>query len=71
MNDELATIEKQYADLVAAEYLGQGCQVLRDVPLEFLPGYRADMVVKDGYDITVVEVKTQPSLTGQPGTSGI
>ena len=66
MNDELAIIEKQYADLIAAEYLGKGSQVLRDVPLEFLPGYRADMVVKNGYEIKVVEVKTRPSLAANP-----
>lgn len=67
MNDELAIIEKQCADFIAAEYLGKGCQVLRDVPLEFLPGYRADMVVKSGYEIKVVEVKTRPSLAANPG----
>ena len=67
MNDELAIIEKQCADCIAAEYLGKGYQVLREVPLEFLPGYRADMVVKNGYEIKVVEVKTRPSLAANPG----
>lgn len=67
MNDELAIIEKQCADLIAAEYLGKGYQVLREVPLEFLPGYHADMVVKNGYEIKVVAVKTRPSLAANPG----
>ena len=67
MNDELAIIEKQCADFIAAEYLGKGYQVLREVPLDFLPGYRADMVVKNGYEIKVVEVKTRPSLAANPG----
>ena len=67
MNEELAVIEKQHADLIAAEYLGKGCQVLREVPLDFLPGFCADMVVKDGYEIKVVEVKTRPSLAANPG----
>ena len=66
MNDELAIIEKQFADLRAAEYRAKGCQVLRDVPLEFLPGYRADMVVKSGSETKVVEVKTRPSLAAYP-----
>ena len=67
MIDELAIIEKQCADFIAAEYLGNGYQVLRDVPLDFLPGYRAEMVVKNGYEIKVVEVKTRPSLAANPG----
>ncbi len=67
MNGELAVIEKQHADFIAAEYLAKGCQVLRQVPLDFLPGFCADMVVKDGYEIKVVEVKTRPSLAANPG----
>ena len=67
MNDELAIVEKQCADLIAAEYSGKGCQVLRDVPLEFLPGYRADLVVKNGCDTKVVAVKTRSSLAANPG----
>ncbi len=67
MNNELSIIEKQCADLIAAEYRGKGCEILRDVPLEFLPGYRADMVVKNGYETKVVEVKTRPSLAANPG----
>lgn len=67
MNDELAVIEKQHADCIAAEYLGKGCQVLREAPLDFLPGFRADMVVKSGYETKVVEVKTRPSLVANPG----
>ena len=67
MIDELTLIEKQFADIKAAEYVSKGYQVLRDVPLEFLPGYRAEMVVKNGYEIKVVEVKTRPSLAANPG----
>ena len=69
MIDELSIVEKQFADMKAAEYRAQGCQVLRDAPLDFLPGYRADMVVKDGYEIKVVEVKTRPSLLVNPALS--
>ena len=48
MIDELSKVEKQFADMKAAEYLAKGYQVLRDAPLDFLPGYRADIVVKNG-----------------------
>ena len=66
MIDELSIVEKQFADMKAAEYKAKGYQVLRDTPLDFLPGYRADMVVKNGYEIKVVEVKTRPSLMVNP-----
>ena len=66
MRDELSIIEKQYADIRAAEYLGQGYEVLRDFPLEFLPGYRADLVVKYGSYNKVIEVKTRPSVAANP-----
>ena len=69
MIDELSIVEKQFADIKAAEYRAKGYQVLRDAPLDFLPGYRADMVVKNGYEIKVVEVKTRPSLLVNPALS--
>ena len=66
MIDDLSIVEKQFADMKAAEYRAKGYQVLRDAPLDFLPGYRADMVVKNGYETKVVEVKTRPSLLANP-----
>ena len=66
MNNDLSIIEKQYADIRAAEYLGRGYEVLRDLPLEFLPGYRADLVVKFGSCTKVIVVKTRPSVAANP-----
>lgn len=69
MIDELSKVEKQFADMKAAEYLAKGYQVMRDEPLDFLPGYRADIVVTNGHEIKVVEVKTRPSLMTNPALS--
>ncbi len=66
MIDDLTLAEKQFADIKAAEYIGKGYEVSRDAPLEFLPGYSADLLVKTGHETKVIEIKTRPSLVANP-----
>ena len=59
---DITIAESRFADKRAAEYRSRGYEVSRDVPLEFLPEFRADLVVsKDGHT-TVIEVRTRTSL---------
>lgn len=66
MNNDLIVAEKQFADIKAAEYRAKGYEVFQDVPLEFLPGYHADLLVKMGDETKVIEIKTRPSLVANP-----
>ena len=50
----------------AEEYRSKGYEVLRDAALDFLPGYRADLLVKKGDEVKVIEVKTRSSLAADP-----
>jgi uncharacterized protein YutE (UPF0331/DUF86 family) len=67
MNNDLTLFEKQFIDIIAAEYMGKGYVVERDAPLEFLPGFRADLLVEMGEENKVIEIKTRPSLMANPG----
>ena len=54
--------EKHVADMKANQYRSEGYEVFRDVVLDFLHSYRADLVVrKDGHS-KVIEVMTRSSL---------
>lgn len=54
--------EKRVADMKANQYRSEGYEVFREVVLDFLPSYRADLVVrKDGHS-KVIEVMTRSSL---------
>ncbi len=66
MTDDLTITEQQVADIKAAEYLGKGYKVTREVPLEFLPGYRADLIVEKDGETKVIEIKTRSSLRTIP-----
>ena len=47
--EDIEIIRKNFIEKKAAEYRSRGYEVEEDCPLEFLPGFRADMVVrKDG-----------------------
>ena len=61
INDKILA-EKRFADIKADEYRRRGYVVSREEPLETVPGFLADLVVrKDGYS-KVVEVRTHSSL---------
>ena len=61
LHDTLIT-EKRMADIKADQYRSEGYEVLREEVLDFLPSYRADLIVrKDGHS-KVIEVMTKSSL---------
>ena len=50
----------------AEEYRGKGYEVLMHAPLDFLPGFTADLLVRKGEEVRVIEVKSRPSLGANP-----
>ena len=50
----------------ANEYRRKGYDVALDVPLDFLPGFRADLLVRKPNDVKVIEVKSRSSLAADP-----
>ena len=59
-------VEFLLAQKTAEEYQARGYDVLREVPLDFFLGFRADLVVKKGTDKRVIEVKKRSSLAADP-----
>ena len=59
---DTALTESGFADKRAAEYRSRGYEVSRNVPLDFLPGFRADLVVSKDEQTTVIAVRTRTSL---------
>ena len=53
----------------AKEYKEKGYEVQLDAPLDFLPGFRADLLVRKGDERKVVEVKSRHSLAAKPRLS--
>ena len=51
---------------MAEEYRGQGYEVEHGAPLEFLPSFRADLLVHKGDETKVVAVKARQSLAADP-----
>ena len=58
--------ESAFIDKASLEYRSQGYDVLREVPLEFAPGFIADLVVQKEGHSTVVEVRTRNNLPLNP-----
>jgi len=54
------------AQKTAEEYRGKGYDVLMQAPLDFLPGFTADLLVRKGDEVKVIEVKSRPSLAADP-----
>ena len=53
----------------AEEYRSKGYEVLLEAPLDFLPGFTADLLVRKGDEVRVIEVKSRPSLAADPKIS--
>ena len=53
----------------ADEYRNKGYKVSLDMPLDFLPGFRADVVVSKDGETKVIEVKSRSSLGANPKLS--
>ena len=55
-------VEYNLARETAQEYRDKGYDVSTNAPLDFLPGFRADLVVRKGDQAKVIEIKTRSSL---------
>ena len=64
--EDIELIEKAFADKTAAEYRSRGYEVFREQPLDFLPGFRADLLVRRGDETKVIAVQTRTSLAVKP-----
>lgn len=64
--EDIAILERKFIDKKTAEYRSRGYEVKENCQLEFLPGYRADLVVRKGEEIRVIEVKSRTSLAKSP-----
>ena len=54
------------AQKTAEEYRRKGYEVVEQAPLEFLPGFRADLIARKGDETRVIEVKARYSLAADP-----
>ncbi len=50
----------------AEDYRSKGYEVLMEAPLDFMPGFRADLLVRKCGEARVIEVKSRPSLAADP-----
>ena len=66
MIDSVTDSEYLIARKTAEEYRSKGYEVLQETPLEFLPGFRADLVVRKGGEAKVIEVRRRSSLAANP-----
>lgn len=57
------------AHKTAEEYRSKGYEVFEDQPLDFLPGFRADLIVRKDDETKVIEVKSRSSLSADPKIS--
>ena len=55
-------VERHVAHQTAEKLRSEGCDVSTQVPLDFLPGFRADLIVREGDKTKVIEVKTRSSI---------
>ena len=61
INDQIIN-QRRFLDAKAEEYRGQGYVIFREEPLESVPGFRADLVVRKDGHAKVEKVRTQSSL---------
>ncbi len=66
MIEDIEILERKFIDKKAAEYRSRGYEVEEGCQLDFLPGYRADLVVRKGEEVRVIEVKSRTSLPRSP-----
>ena len=53
----------------AGEYRSNGYEVQLEAFLDFFPNFRADLLVRKGDEVKVIEVKSRPSLAADPRVS--
>lgn len=64
--EDIAISERQFVAKKAAEYRSRGYEVFQEIPLDFMPGFVADLVVRKDGETRVIEVKTRTSLAVTP-----
>ena len=62
MVKEATNTEYLLARKTAEEYRSRGYEVLEGTPLDFLPGFRADLIARKDDEVKVIEVKSRSSL---------
>ena len=67
MIEDIEIVERNFVEKKAAEYRSKGYEVMRDCPLDFLPGFRADLVVHKDGESKVIEVKSRTTSARSPG----
>ena len=55
-------VERHVAQKTAKKLRSEGRDVSTQVPLDFFPGFRADLIVREGGKTRVIEVKTRSSI---------
>ena len=63
---EVTDSEYMLTRKTAEDYRDKGYEVRLDAPLDLLPGFRADLLVRKGDEVRVVEVKSRDSLAADP-----
>ena len=58
--------ESIFVQKTAEEYRNRGYEVLQEVPLDFLPDFRADLIARNADEVKVIEVKARRSLAANP-----
>lgn len=64
--EDIAISERQFIAKKAAEYRSRGYEVFQEIPLDFMPGFIADLLVRKDGETRVIEVKTRTSLAVTP-----
>ena len=64
--EDLAIIRREFTNKRAAEYRSRGYEVWQDEPLDFMPGFRADLLVRKNDETRVIAVQTRTGLSVTP-----
>lgn len=64
--EQASNAEYLLARKTAEDYRRRGYAVAFDAPLDFLPGFRADLLVSKDDEVKVIEVKSRSSLAADP-----
>ena len=64
--EDIRIREQLFIEKRAVEYRSRGYEVSRDAPLDFFPGFRADLLVQKDDENKVIAVKTRTSIALAP-----
>ena len=68
--EDLVIVKKEFANKRAAEYRSRGYEVWQDAPLDFMPGFRADLLVRKNGETRVIAVQTRTGAISHAGAQG-